>query len=44
MKISRVKDDLVLEGKAFLDGIWDYSGKDTIPGDKKQGCKTYERT
>ncbi len=41
MKISRDKTDLVMESRAFLAGIWDYSGKDSIPGDKK-GCKTYE--
>ncbi len=41
MKISRDNADLVMEGRAFLNGVWSYSGTDSIPGDKK-GCKTYE--
>src|SRR6185437_16916087 len=38
---SRVSDDIVMQGRAFIDGFWSYTGKDSIPGDKK-GCKTYE--
>ena len=41
MAITRAKDDLVVEGRAFLDGHWKFTGTDTIPGDKK-GCQTYE--
>jgi hypothetical protein len=42
MEISRAKGDLVMEGRAFLDGHWKFTGTDTIPSDKKLGCKTYE--
>lgn len=41
MKMSRVSDDIEMAGRAFIDGIWSYTGKDSIPGDKK-GCQTYE--
>ncbi len=40
LAITRAGDDLVFVAKAFIDGHWDYSGTDTIPGDKK-GCGTY---
>jgi len=41
MEVQRSGADLEFEGRAFLDGHWKYTGKDTIPGDKK-GCATYE--
>ncbi len=41
MKMSRISDDIVMQGRAFIDGFWSYKGTDTIPGDTK-GCKTYE--
>lgn len=42
MEISREKADLVLKGRAFLDGRWKYTGSDSIPSDQKKGCATYQ--
>ena len=41
MEVSRQASDLVLLGRAFLDGHWKFTGTDTIPSDKK-GCATYD--
>lgn len=41
MEVSRKASDLVLLGRAFLDGHWKFTGTDSIPSDKK-GCATYD--
>jgi hypothetical protein len=41
IEVSRKTDDIVMEGHTFLAGLWDYTGTDSIPSDKK-GCTTYE--
>jgi hypothetical protein len=41
MDITRKGADLVFVARAFLGGVFKYSGKDSIPGDKKK-CGTYD--
>ena len=43
MEISRHRDDLVVIGRAFIQGNLDYTGTDTIPSDKmfEGGCAHY---